>query len=224
MKLELNISDEVSITNLTAQLNHICEQVEDRTQSIVILRFTNNAQQFQAWPGNVTIQDVNRWERSVRRLERLNALTIAVLSGAVGGPTLDLVLATDYRIATSDLRLKLPTNDCQVWPGMILHRLANQIGIGQSRRLLIGSHEISAQQALNIAMINEVTDSLSESLETAVSKLSLIADAELKVRRQLLLEATTTSFEDALGTYLAACDRELNRLRSRNQTNTPEIS
>jgi isomerase DpgB len=33
--------------------------------------------------------------------------------------------------------------------------------------------------------------------------------AELAIRRQLMLEAMTTTFEDALGTHLAACDRAL---------------
>ena len=30
---------------------------------------------------------------------------------------------------------------------------------------------------------------------------------ELAIRRRLLLDATTTSYEDALGAHLAACDR-----------------
>jgi len=34
---------------------------------------------------------------------------------------------------------------------------------------------------------------------------------ELSIRRRLLLEAASTSFEDALGAHLAACDRALRR-------------
>ncbi|MEK8174877.1 hypothetical protein NKH77_54940 [Streptomyces sp. M19] len=40
-----------------------------------------------------------------------------------------------------------------------------------------------------------------------------ISDQELAVRRQLLLEAASVEYDEALGVHLAACDRELRRLR-----------
>ena len=49
--------------------------------------------------------------------------------------------------------------------------------------------------------------------QAAVVMLGRVAGAEHAIRRQLLLEAATTSYEDALGAHLAACDRELRRLR-----------
>ncbi|KOG89867.1 enoyl-CoA hydratase, partial [Streptomyces varsoviensis] len=36
-----------------------------------------------------------------------------------------------------------------------------------------------------------------------------LSGKDLAIRRQLLLDARTTSFEDALGPHLAACDRLL---------------
>ena len=39
-----------------------------------------------------------------------------------------------------------------------------------------------------------------------------VEGAELAIRRQLMLEAPTATFEDALGVHLAACDRSLRRL------------
>jgi isomerase DpgB len=36
-----------------------------------------------------------------------------------------------------------------------------------------------------------------------------VAGAELAIRRQLLLDAPTVSFDDALGVHLAACDRAI---------------
>jgi isomerase DpgB len=38
-----------------------------------------------------------------------------------------------------------------------------------------------------------------------------VAGEELAIRRQLLLDAGHTRFEDALGSHLAACDRALRR-------------
>jgi isomerase DpgB len=42
--------------------------------------------------------------------------------------------------------------------------------------------------------------------------LGRIAGPELSVRRQLLNEATSSAYEDAIGAHLAACDRELRRI------------
>jgi isomerase DpgB len=38
---------------------------------------------------------VSKWERGLRRLERLPAVTIAVAEGDCGGPALDALLASD---------------------------------------------------------------------------------------------------------------------------------
>ena len=211
--LELTISGNVTLTELTKQMSEICDQAEEKNHAVVMLRFTDNAKQLNQWPGVASIQDINRWERIVRRFERLSAVTLAAASGVVGGPTLDLLLATDYRLVTSDFILHIPVNALQVWPGMTIHRLANQIGVAQSRRFLLGVHEINAQYAIDIDLINEISESLNESIAKAVTKFSPIANAEYALRRQLLLEAPTTSFEEALGVHLAASDRELSRLR-----------
>ncbi len=51
-----------------------------------------------ARPDDLTVALVSKWERALRRLERLPAVTIAVADGDCGGPALDALLATDYRI------------------------------------------------------------------------------------------------------------------------------
>jgi isomerase DpgB len=74
--------------------------------------------------------------------------------------------------------------------------------------------EIAADRALAIALVDEVTDRADDVdavVNAAVASLSQVSGVELAVRRRLLIEAPTTSFEDALGTHLAACDRELLR-------------
>lgn len=75
---------------------------------------------------DVTVGLVSRWERALRRLERLAAVTIAVADGDCGGPALDALLVTDYRIAAPTLRLLVPGRPCTTWPGMALYRLAQQ--------------------------------------------------------------------------------------------------
>jgi isomerase DpgB len=56
-----------------------------------------------------------------------------------------------------------------------------------------------------------VADNVTSSAEKAMEVAAAAVGAELAIRRQLVLEAPATTFEDALGTHLAACDRALRR-------------
>jgi isomerase DpgB len=215
-ELQLNIAGEISLVELNAQVNDICDQAEEQDNAVVVFRFTATDLNINAWPGPVGIREVNQWERTIRRLERLAAVTIAAASGTIGGPVLDFLLVADYRMASQNSKLKMPVNDGQVWPGMVIHRLVNQVGQAWVRRLLLGSREITAQQALHIGLIDEISDVTSEVMPLVELGLGKISSMEFSIRRQLLLEAQSTTFEDARGTYLAACERELRRLRGKN--------
>jgi isomerase DpgB len=210
--LTLRLDGDVSTTlaGLANAVHGLCDAAEDRSSAVVV-RLAVVSPDAMRWPGRASIQDVTRWERAVRRLERLAAPSIAVAEGVCGGPALDLLLATDYRLASPDARLRLPIEESHVWPGMALHRLANQLGVASARRLLLGANDVSAERALAIGLIDEVTAKTTEALRTALARLGVLCGKELAVRRQLLLEAPATSFEEALATHLAACDRELRR-------------
>ncbi|WNF01036.1 enoyl-CoA hydratase/isomerase family protein [Streptomyces luomodiensis] len=202
-----------SLTGLTDTVNATCDAVEDRSErAVVVLRFAATASDSRAWPGQVSIREVNRWERAVRRLERLPAMTIALAEGACGGPALDLLLATDFRIAARGLLLMLPVNDGHIWPGMALHRLVHQLGAGRARQIVLWGNDISLDTALDLGLIDQASDDLTEALHTATVLMGRISDPELAVRRQLVLESSTADYDDALGIHLAACDRELRRL------------
>jgi isomerase DpgB len=215
---DLEIDCTRSLTELTAVLTAVCARAEDRTgPAVIILRLHGMAVGERSWPGPVGIQAVNRWERAVRRLERLASVCVAVASGTGRGPVLDLLLAADYRIVDADFRLLLPVNDSQFWPGMAVYRLANEIGLARARHLVLWGAEITAARAGEIGLVDEVSSDLAESVRVATVWLGRLAGPELAIRRQLLLEAPGASFEDALGPHLAACDRELRRLRSEDR-------
>jgi isomerase DpgB len=56
-----------------------------------------------------------------------------------------------------------------------------------------------------------VADDVTICAKKAMELAAAAGGAELAIRRQLVLEAATTTFEDALGMHLAACDRALRR-------------
>ncbi|MEV4442608.1 enoyl-CoA-hydratase DpgB [Streptomyces sp. NPDC049577] len=203
------------LAELTASLDAVCDRAEDAADraAVITLRLGTTAPDERAWPEETTVRQVGRWEKAVRRLERLPAVSIAVAGDTCGGPALDLLLAADYRIATAGLRLLLPVHTGRLWPGMAVHRLAHQIGTARARQLLLWGSELTAERGLRLGLIDETVDDTTEALRAATLLLGRAAGPDLAVLRQLLEEAPVTSFDEALGVHLAACDRELRRRR-----------
>jgi isomerase DpgB len=199
---------------LIAGINLLCDRVEDAdAETIVVLHLNDRTSGgSRSWPGDVGIQTVNRWERALRRLERLSMVTVAVAEGACGGPALEVLLATDYRLGTRDLRLSLPELSGELWPGMVLHRLANQVGVARARRMVLFGTGLSAADAVEAGLIDELVDDVVRGVTATTELAGRVTGSELGIRRRLLLDAVSTSYEEALGIHLAACDRALRRV------------
>lgn len=211
--LSVAVNGERTLRELTTTVNTLCDRVEERAQRTVVVLCFDEVGACREWPGGVGIQEVNRWERALRRLERLPAVTIAVARGTCGGPTLDLWLTADLRIGSTDLNLLLPINDGLFWPGMALYRLVQNIGLAHARRLVLWGGELPGEAAAELGLVDELCADPDEAARTATVLAGRVSDREHGVRRQLLIEAATTEFDDALGVHLSACDRELRRLR-----------
>ncbi|MDI5967266.1 enoyl-CoA-hydratase DpgB [Streptantibioticus silvisoli] len=193
-----------------AELSAFCDRVEQTGPRAVALVHVTGAPGA-AWTDGLGVQLVNKWERALRRLERLDAVTVAVADGECGGPALEALLATDYRVATGTVRLVVPVHDQGAWPGMAVYRLANQAGLAATRRAVLFGTPITAAEALAARLVDEVVADAGTALARAALLAGRFDGPELAIRRRLMLEATTTSFEDALGSHLAACDRMLRR-------------
>lgn len=167
------------------------------------------------WSSGLSVALVSKWERGLRRLERLPAATIAVAEDDCGGPALDALLAADYRVMPAGSRLVMPVVAGATWPGMALYRLARQAaGAALARRAALFGAPIGAATALAMGVIDEVADNAALAVERAMEVAAAARGAELAIGRQLVLEASATAFEDALGVHLAACDRALRRAAS----------
>jgi isomerase DpgB len=210
--LRLVMNTAQALPELTAALDRTCAMAEDDGHPAVVISASPVMHETRDWPGTVLIAEVNRWERAVRRLERLRCPSILLAAGVCGGPSLDLLLATDYRIAATDMRLLLPVNDGHFWPGMAVHRLVNQVGGARARQMVLWGSELTAQHATAIGLVDQVAADLDTAVSAARILLGRQSGSDLAVRRQLLLEAYSSAYEDALGVHLAACDRELRRL------------
>ncbi|MDI5913186.1 MULTISPECIES: enoyl-CoA-hydratase DpgB [Streptomyces] len=194
-----------------AAVNEICDQAEDSGGRARVTAHVSGAPATHR-PEGLTVALVSRWERALRRLERLPVASVAVAEGECGGTALDVLLATDYRIATPTVRLVVPVEDGDTWPGMSLYRLAQQGASSPAiRRAVLFGQPVDGDQALALRLIDVLEDDLPTALENACALTGAFEGSELAIRRQLMFDAPTTSFDEALGAHLAACDRALRR-------------
>lgn len=196
---------------LIGRISRVCDLAESPVPpERIVLRVSGVPGR--SWVGQAGVTLVNRWERVLRRLERLPLVTVAVVDGDCGGPALDALLVADYRLATGSARLLVATEAGSTWPGMALFRLVKQSSVTASvRRAALFGEPIDASLALALALVDEVTDDVSAALARAAEKTAAFSGPELAIRRQLLLDAGCTSYDEALGAHLAACDRTLRK-------------
>lgn len=195
---------------LIASVNRVCDRLEDaRDNRVAVFELVSGTSEPTAWPGEVGIHSVNRWERAVRRLERLDAPTVAVIQGTCSGAALELMLAIDYRIATPSSQFEFERQSGIVWPSMTLYRLVQQTGLARARKLALFGGVLTASEAQAFNLVDEVAEEPGETLTWTLDRLATMSSSEVRIRRQLVLEASTVSYEDAIGVHLSACDRAL---------------
>jgi isomerase DpgB len=192
------------------EMDDLCDRAEDHRESGLVTVHVTGVPPA-GWSKELTVGLVSKWERVVRRFERLKRVTVAVASGDCAGTALDLLLAADVRIVAPGTRLLLSWVGGATWPGMTVHRLTQQAGAAGIRRAVLLGAPIEADRALALNLIDEVSEDPATTLADLAEEAGALDGAELAIRRQLIFEAGSTAFEDALGAHLAAADRALRR-------------
>jgi isomerase DpgB len=207
----LRIDGRLPISAATTEaVLRLCDRAEDRSETGLLVAYVSGAPG-EGWTGDLSVGLLTKWERALRRLERLGLATVAVAAGDCGGTALDVLLATDIRIAEPGVRLLLPVDAEATWPGMSLYRLARQGGVRGVRRAALLGTPIEAADAVALGLLDTVVGEPGATLAELTARAGTITGKELAIRRQLMQDADRTSFEEALGSHLAACDRALRR-------------
>src|SRR5579872_3438645 len=106
--------------------------------------------------GNLTREWFATWEKGVSTLAMLDAITIAAIQGYCLGGGLQVALACDLRIATSDAILSIPAVREGVVAALGPMRLAHLIGAGPAKQLCFLGRRFSAQEGLQMGLLAEV--------------------------------------------------------------------
>lgn len=115
-------------------------------------------------------EEVSRLAWNVAAPERCPKPVIARLHGYAFGVGLELALACDFRIASSDLEIALPEIKLGMIPGSGgTQRLARMVGLGRAKDIIMRGRRVSADEALTLGLVTEVVPAAD--LDAAVQRL-----------------------------------------------------
>eukprot|EP00455_Lapot_gusevi_P046004 TRINITY_DN597_c0_g1_i1.p1 TRINITY_DN597_c0_g1~~TRINITY_DN597_c0_g1_i1.p1 ORF type:complete len:281 (+),score=90.31 TRINITY_DN597_c0_g1_i1:61-903(+) len=107
---------------------------------------------------------VNLLRSSFTQLQDLGQPTIAAIDGAAFGGGLEMALACDLRTAGEQAKMGLVETSLAIIPGAGgTQRLTRLIGLPKAKELIFTSRRISAQEALQLGIVNAVSQSGYES-------------------------------------------------------------
>jgi enoyl-CoA hydratase/carnithine racemase len=154
--------------------------------------------------GEIGMDWFRSFDDAVRRLEQLNALTVAKIRGYAIGGGLQVALGCDLRIASPDARLGLPAVMEALIPGMGTYRLPRFIGLGRARRMVLTGELIGAQDALQIGLLDWVVDDekLNETVESVIAGVLKGSPTAQTLSKRLVTSSFESTFDEALGKYL----------------------
>ena len=106
--------------------------------------------------GEIQIGWFRLWEEAMRRIEKLQAVTIARVNGYALGGGLQVCLACDLRVASEDAQFGLPAVLEALIPGTGTYRLPRFVGLGRARRMILTGETVGALEALEIGLADWV--------------------------------------------------------------------
>ncbi|MDE2306763.1 MAG: 3-hydroxyacyl-CoA dehydrogenase/enoyl-CoA hydratase family protein [Xanthomonadaceae bacterium] len=109
-----------------------------------------------------------RGQRLLGRIEAAAKPTCAFLDGLALGGGLELALACRYRLGTRNTSIALPETGIGIYPGLGgTQRSSRLLGPGVAKFLIATGHRIDAARALQLGLIDAVTDPLRHLRELA---------------------------------------------------------
>lgn len=102
---------------------------------------------------------IRRWQETFNRLENVPQVTIAAINGVCLGAGVELMLACDFRIASSRTQFALPEVKFAMVPDLGgITRLTRMVGPAWAKEVILRGRNVSAMEALRIGMVNRVAD------------------------------------------------------------------
>lgn len=119
----------------------------------------------------------------MRRIELLQIPTIAAVNGFALGGGCELALSCDIIIAGKKAKFGQPEVGLGITPGFSgTQRLPRRVGIGKAKELIFTGAMINAEEALNIGLVNKVTEQEELMAEAEAMAQAITKNAPLAVK------------------------------------------
>lgn len=126
---------------------------------------------------------------------------IAAINGVALGGGLEMVLASDIRVAVENARLGVPEVGLSVIPGWGgTSRLAHHIPFAKAAEMLFTGQPITAQEALRIGLINEVVPQaeLMNAAEKYAKRICAAGPLAVQAAKKIMYKSFYVSFDEAM--------------------------
>ncbi|HBY05250.1 MAG TPA: crotonase [Desulfotomaculum sp.] len=140
-------------------------------------------------------------KEAVSRIEKISKPVIAAINGLALGGGCELALACDFRVASITAKFGQPEINLGIIPGNGgTQRLTRLIGMSKAKEMIMLGEIISAEQALQIGLVNQVVGAeqlMSETVQLA-KKLSQKAPVALSMAKRCIHRAIGSDTDDGL--------------------------
>jgi enoyl-CoA hydratase len=199
----------------TVQLNRVAMALrEDPDVRVIVIRgqgraFSTGIDLKQLAANDIDMTYHHRWERALRIFELMEKIVVVGMHGYCLGGALQLALASDIRVSTSDCQIGLPAIRESLIPGLSTWRLPRYVGWGRAKNLVLGGQNMDGDEALRIGLVDHVIPA-----EDFFTRLDEVAGEYLKacsmgtrMSKMVLNQAFDTDYETVLQYYLDLQER-----------------
>ena len=166
IRLTLNRPQALNAVNYrgTLELHEAAQAIhDDPTAGAVIIRgagraFCSGIDLKELAAGETPQAYFYHWDQALRLLELSDKLVLCAIQGYALGGGLQLPLACDIRVATSDAQMGLPAAKEGFIPGLGTYRLPRYIGLGRAKRMALSGENVDGNEALRIGLVDYVVD------------------------------------------------------------------
>ena len=151
----------------------------------------------------------------ISRLSRMNAPVIASINGTAAGAGFSLAVAADLSIAVDSAKFVMAYTNAGLSPdGSSTYFLPRRIGDRRARELMLTNRVLSAEEALDWGLVNQVVSE--DALDEAVNKLAASLASGPTLAYGQVKSLLNASFDNGLETQM---EFETRGISSMSQTN-----
>ena len=154
----------------------------------------------EGYTSQMVFQMMDAFHNIFRAMNEVSKPVMAVVDGVASGAGAELAAYCDLVIATENAQFRQPEIKLGVFPPLGAVVYPRVIGPRRAMELLLTGEPISAQQALQMGLINRVVPrtALKETVEALAKRISDQSGPVLQLLKQVIFEGTWLPFHEAL--------------------------